>query len=58
MSMESSPQTTERRTSGELLEEAKDGESQVDQKPPKERLEQLRRELLDKVKETAQAAAN
>ena len=56
--MESSPQTTERRTSGELLEEAKDGESQVDQKSPKECLEQLRRELLDKVKETAQAAAN
>ena len=40
-------------TTGEVLEEAKEGEIQVDQKPPKERMEQLRRELLDKVKETA-----
>jgi hypothetical protein len=45
-------------TTGEVPEEAKEGENQVDQKPPKERLEQLRRELLDKMKETAQAAAN
>jgi hypothetical protein len=36
-------------------EEAKDGEIHADPKP---RLDQLRRELLDKVKETAQAAAN
>ena len=39
-----------------IPEEAKDGEILADPKPP--RLDQLRRELLDKVKETAQAAAN
>ena len=46
MSLEKSPP---------VPEEAKDGEIHADPKP---RLDQLRRELLDKVKETAQAAAN